>query len=152
MNPPENRQQRRAREKSAAMAQKQISAAGRAAQLKQQGMALKGEGKEAQAVAPLMEALKLDSSFADVHFALGMIADTETGLRINMEMIIKPVADKKVLLHPYADIMAILRKNRQYEEAVICQDQICRLSPDDPLALMDLGFLLNRIGKTEQAT
>ncbi len=146
-----SRQERRAREKIKEKAQNKTTPAIKAAQLKQQGMVLKAEGKEQEAIFPLTEALKLDSSLADVHFTLAMMADTKPHLKIDMDKINKSISNKKVMLNSYSSIMTILRSKKQYKEAVICQDQICRLFPDDPFELMDLGLLLNRIGKNERA-
>lgn len=146
-----SRQERRAQEKIKEKAQSKTTPAIKAAQLKQQGMVLKAEGKEQEAIFPLTEALKLDSSLADVHFTLAMMADTKPHLKIDMDKINKSISNKKVMLNSYSSIMTILRSKKQYKEAVICQDQICRLFPDDPFELMDLGLLLNRIGKNERA-
>jgi len=73
-----NRKQRRLQDKKQgkpkAPSRKQQDDAALAAELKAQGMALKNAGKEAEAVPLLKKALQLDSSLADVHFALAMLA------------------------------------------------------------------------------
>lgn len=152
-----NRKQRRLQDKKQgkpkAPSRKQQDDAALAAELKAQGMALKSEGKEAEAEAvPLFKkALQLDSSLADVHFALAMLARTKPELGVDMEEVNEEIKEKKYLLGSYSAIMVVLRQKRQYKEAVICQEEICRLRPDDAWALFDLGLLLNIAGQGDRA-
>lgn len=151
-----NRKQRRLQDKKAGKGKPPVNKkmqenAARAAELKAQGMALKNAGKEAEAVPLLKEALQLDSSLADVHFALAMMARAKPDLRLDIEEINRSVKDKKTLINSYFAIMIVLRQKRHYKEACICQEEICRLKPDDTLALMDLGLLLNISGRSEEA-
>lgn len=116
------------------------------------GLSLRTEGKDAEAIEPLKKALKFDNSLADVHFALAMISRNKPELNIDMEDVNRAITNKKRLLSSYSAIMVILRQKRQYKEAVICQEEICRLMPEDAWALMDLGLLLNIAGEPERAT
>lgn len=128
------------------------TAAATAADVKARGMALKNAGQDVEAAAPLAEALRLDPSLADVHFALAMIARTKPEAGVDIEAINEGIArkDRKRLLSSYGVIMVVLRQKRKYREAVICQEEICRLRPDDAMALADLGLLLNLTGDTER--
>ena len=148
-----NRKQRRLQEKSSGMktTKKIRDNAELALEKKQIGMALKNKGREAEAITPLKEALRLDSSLADVHFALAMIARTKPERHVDMEKINASIKDKKFLLSSYSAIMILLRQKRQYKEAVICQEEICRLKPDDIWARVDLALLLNIAGQVERA-
>lgn len=151
-----NRKQRRLQDKKAGKSKSPVNKktqenAARAAELKAQGMALKAAGKEAEAVPLLKKVLNLDSSLADVHFALAVMARTKPELGLDMEKINKEIKDPKYLLSSYSMIMVVLRQKRQYKEAVICQEEICRLRPDDGWALFDLGLLLNIAGQSERA-
>lgn len=150
-----NRKQRRLQEKKSGTktTKKTRDNAALALEKKAQGNALKAAGKEADAVPLLKEALRLDPTQADVHFALAMMARTSPELGLDMEEVNKtlPKASKENLLGSYSAILVILKKKRQYKEAHICQEEFCRLLPDDPMALMDLGLIQNLTGGTEKA-
>lgn len=138
-----NRKQRRLQNKKAGVTKKSRDNMARAEEQKALGMQLRAAGREAEALAPLREALRLNSSLADVHFALAMIARTKPELGIDMGEINKNLSNKEELLKSYAVILEVLRKRKLYNEAKICQEEYCRLLPEDPLALMDLGLIQN---------
>lgn len=147
-----NRKERRAAEKAQPKkSDASSSRATRAETLKAQGMTLKAQGQDSEAAFALIESLKLDSSQADAHFSLAMMASTKPELNIDMNVINNSISDKRKLLNSYAVTMALMRQKRQYKEACICQQEICNLVPDDPLALMDLGVLYGLINKKEKA-
>jgi len=144
-----NRKQRRLQEKKSGKGKSKTPAnkkaqenAARAAELKAEGMALKNAGKEAEAIPLLKEALALDSSLADVHFALAMIARTKPGLGVDMGEVNECVKDKKLLQKSYQTILLILRNRKQYDEAMIGQEELCRLIPEDNEEQVNFALLL----------
>lgn len=123
----------------------------RAGQMKAQGMTLKAAGRDAEAAAALREALILDPSLADVHFTLAIMARTKPGLKLRIEEVNRAVRDKDALTGAYEKIVRVMKDRRQYAEAVLCHEEICRLRPDDPIAHGDLGLVLNLAGRHEDA-
>jgi ubiquinone/menaquinone biosynthesis C-methylase UbiE len=157
-----NRNERRALEKAQEKSQKKSgalrpavsatpAAQSKAEQLKTDGMALKAEGKEAEAVPLLTKALELDSSLADVHFTLAILFRTKPDLKIDMENVNRGIKDRKVLKDAYLKISYILSSRKQYKESLICQEEICRLFPEDNDEKVNLAVLLNLANKTELA-
>lgn len=142
-----NRRQRRLQEKKAAKlsGQKKNVPAGvksKAEQLKAEGMALKAAGQDREAADMLMEALKLDSSLADAHFALAMMARTKPGLGVDMAEANKCVKDSRALQKSYQNILLILRNRKQYDEAMVGQEELCRLMPDNDEEQVNFALLL----------
>lgn len=123
----------------------------RAGQAKAQGMALKAAGRDAEAAEALRGALALDPSLADVHFTLAIMARTKPGLGLDIGEINRGVRDKNALVGAYEKIVRVMKDRRQYAEAVLCHEEICRLKPDDPIARGDLGLVLNLAGRHEEA-
>lgn len=151
-----NRKQRRLQEKQKAKTLSsekpaRLSDVEKADHMKAKGMALKNAGKEGEAVPFLKEALALDPSAADAHFALAMMARTKPELGVEMEEVNKIIKDKKSLSYSYQDILFILKKRKQYEEARICQEELCRLAPEDLDEQGNLAISLNMIGRKEDA-
>ncbi len=119
--------------------------------LKAQGMNLKTAGKDADAIPFLTKALQYDSTLADVHFTLAMMAQTKPALNINMEAINANITDKVTLGKSYQNILTIMKKRRQYKEALVCQTELCRLHPSDYDEKANLALLYNMIGQKDNA-
>jgi len=158
IQPMTNRKQRRLQEKKAGknkppVNKKNEQRAALAAEKKAQGMALKNAGKEAEAIPLLREALSLDPSLADVHFTLAMMARLKPELGVDMEEVNKavPEGDRKYLMGSYNAIIALMREKRQYKEAVICKEELCRLEPDNAALEMELGLIMNIAGRSNEA-
>ncbi len=145
-----NRNERRLQAKKTA--DKKPDPASRAAALRAEGMALKAAGKERDAIPLLHDALKLDPNLADVHFSLAMMALLKPGLGIDMKAINKSVADRNKLVTAYGGILLMLRSKGQYKEAALAQEALCNIIPEDLMAWMDLGSLLNIAGDPARAT
>ncbi|MBI2234849.1 MAG: methyltransferase domain-containing protein [Micavibrio aeruginosavorus] len=152
-----NRKERRAQEKqqgktsARAMPMPKPAASSPAEYERQRGLALKAEGKDADAVPHLMKALEMDSSFADVHFALALMARAKPTLKIDMDSVNQSVKNRKTLKESYQTTLAVLKKRKQYKEALICQEELCRLFPDDLDETANLALLCNMIGQRENA-
>ena len=142
-----NRKERRIAEKKQAqqtgMKSVRASASAKAETLKAQGMALKAANKDAEAVPFLIEALKNDPSLADAHFTLAILARTKPELKLDIESINRNVRDKNSLRTSYIVILNILKNKKQYREALICQEELCRLAPDDLDEKANLALLYN---------
>lgn len=119
--------------------------------LKNQGMALKSAGKNEEAIPLLVKAVQYDPTLADVHFALAMMAHTRPALNINLDEINAGIPDKTALKKSYQNILMIMKKRRQYNESLVCQEQLCRLSPEDHDEKANLALLYNMIGRKENA-
>jgi len=149
-----NRNERRAAEKAKEKKtgyKTTIPATTKAEMLKAQGMALKSAGKEAEAAPLLIEALKADSSLADVHFMLAMIARHKPDLHIDIDRINKDITNKNLLCKSYLIILNILKGKKQYREALICQEELCRLMPDNMDEKANLALLYNLDSQREMA-
>lgn len=119
--------------------------------LRAQGMSLKATGKDAEAIPFLTKALQHDPTFADVHFTLAMMAQTKPALNIRMEDINATITDKATLGRSYQSILTIMKKRRQYKEALVCQTELCRLHPTDYDEKANLALLYNMIGQKDNA-
>lgn len=139
----ERRALEKAREKELERQSKLSALTARAQSLKAQGMALKATGNDTEAAQVLSEALAADSSMADVHFTLAIMERTKPHLGLRMENINRNIRDKKALTHAYQNILYVLKSKKQYKEALICQEELCRLEPDDAGAKINLAFLYN---------
>lgn len=157
-----NRKDRRAQEKAAEKAKpknsiniakhKIVSPLDiKAEEIKAQALAFKAMGNDTAAIPLFIEALKLNSGLADVHFQLAMMSRLKPELNIDLAEVNKNLKDKNKLKEAYQIILTILRERNQYSEALICQEELCRLYPDDLGELANLGVLFNMIGKTEHA-
>ncbi|QQG35881.1 MAG: methyltransferase domain-containing protein [Micavibrio aeruginosavorus] len=151
MNRKDRRAQEKAQEKAKARTSPTVKISAVAEALKAQGMALKAAGKEAQAIPLLIEALKADATLADVHFTLAMMARGKADLKIDMDAINRAVANKKLLCTSYLVILNILKGKKQYREAMVCQEELCRLMPDDMDEKANLALLYNLAGQREKA-
>lgn len=118
---------------------------------KQRGQTLKAEGKDAESIPHLVKALELNSSFADVHFALAVMARTMPDLRVDMDSINKKIKNPVALKEAYQITLAVLKKRNQYREALICQEELCRLFPEDLNEKANLGLLFNMLDQKEDA-
>ncbi len=141
------RNQRRFDGKAASAAPK----AAEAAYHKTLGITARDSGKPAEALEHLQKSLTLDPSQADVHFMIAALARTQPELGIDIGKINKGLRDKKNLLNSYRGIIDIFRQNGKFMDARFCQEELCRLAPDDAQALMDLGLLYNLTGDLEKA-
>ncbi len=140
-----NRKQRRLQEKKTGKktSLKSRNDAAKASELKEQGMALKNAGNDEEAIPLLKEALKLDNGLADVHFTLAMLCRTKKDLALDMDQINALVKNKQVLKRSYIDILNILRTRKQYDEAMVGQEELCRLFPDDDEQQVNFALLLS---------
>lgn len=119
--------------------------------LRTQGMALKTAGKEEEAIPLLIKAVQYDPSLADIHFTLAMMAQLKPELNISIESINATISDKAPLKTAYQNILTIMKKRRQYKEALVCQEELCRLSPEDHDEKANFALLYNMIGQKENA-
>lgn len=154
-----NRKDRRTQEKTQGKVQERSSVKSGATirntvvadALKAQGMALKAAGKDDQAVPVLIEALKADPTLADVHFTLAMMARGKPKLSIDMDAVNRMLKDPAALKTSYQGILTIMKKRRQYQEALVCQEELCRLAPEDHDEKANLALLCNMIGQKDNA-
>lgn len=152
-----NRKQRRVQEKlqgkvsAQTMPRPRPAASSPSEYERQRGLALKAAGKETDAIPHLMKALEMDSSFADVHFALALMARAKPALKIDMEKVNLSVKNRKTLKESYQIILAVLKKRKQYKESLICQEELCRLFPEDLDEAVNLALLCNMVGMRENA-
>ncbi len=146
-----NRRQRRA-ETSVTGRPKSVSATNRAEAeyYKSLGVSLKDAGKDAEALPHLRQALALDPSQADVHFMIAVMDRTHPQLGIDIGSFNKSIRDKKPLIAGYKTMVDVFRQHKRYTEALFCQEELCRLNPSEPQALMDYGLLLNLTGDVEK--
>ncbi len=146
-----NRNERRAQEKAQEKQSKAQVTLARAQSLKAQGMALKAAGQDAEAALTLLEALKADSTMADVHFALAIMERTKPHIGLKMEDINRNIRDKKLLSDAYVHILHIMKMKKQYKEALICQEELCRLMPANHDEKINLALLYNINGENLSA-
>ncbi|MFN3827052.1 MAG: methyltransferase domain-containing protein [Micavibrio sp.] len=150
-----NRKDRRIQEKMKSKATPAQSSAAtsqaRAEALKAQGLALKSAGRDKLAVDNFLEALKCDPSLADVHFTIAIMARTKPALKIDMDEINAQIKNKASLCKSYLVILNILKSKKQYQEAQICQEELCRLMPDNIDEKANLALLYNLDCKREMA-
>lgn len=123
----------------------------RAQDFKNQGMSLKANGQDAEAIPLLTEALKTDPSLADVHFTLAVMARTKPDLQLDIDAVNRSIRDKNTLCKSYLVILNILKGRKQYAEALICQEELCRLMPDNADEKANLALLNNLGGNRARA-
>lgn len=119
--------------------------------LKAQATAMKNAGKDRESIPLFIESLKFNSGLADVHFQLAMMSRLKPELNIDLAEVNKNVKNKNKLKEAYQVILSILRERKQYSEAIVCQEELCRLFPADLDEKANLGILLNLTGRTEDA-
>lgn len=128
-----------------------IAASAKAQDFKNQGMAMKAAGRDAEAIPLLTEALKADPSLADVHFTLAVMARTKPELKLDIDAVNRSIRDKATLCKSYLVILNILKGRKQYAEALICQEELCRLMPDNQDEKANLALLHNLGGTRTKA-
>lgn len=151
MNRKERRFAEKAQEKKTGFKVPSTSDVAKAEVLKAQGVAMKASGKEAEAIPLLIEALKLNSSLADVHFMLAIMARTKPELKVNMVAINNAVKNKTELKDAYKAIQDVFWKRKLRQENLICQEEVCRLLPHDENEKAEYAIMLNTIGRKEEA-
>ena len=145
-----NRKQRRMQGKAAkrpglapAVAPAKVAASSQAEQSKAQGMALKAAGKDSEAIPFLINSLKQDPTMADAHFTLAIMARMKPELGIDLESINQQIPDISKLKKSYLIILNIMKSKKQYKEAAICQEELCRLMPENLDEKANLALLHN---------
>lgn len=146
-----NRKERRIADKQAGYKAVSLSSITKAEDFKTRGLALIAAGKNAEAIPLLIEALKHNSGLADAHITLASLARAKPELNIDMDEINQSVKNKLELKNSYKIIQNILRENLQRQQNLICQEEICRLLPNDDIEKAELALLLNILNRKEEA-
>jgi len=123
----------------------------RAALLKTQAEALNNAGKEAEAIPLLKEALLLDSSLADVHLILGLMARKKPHLKVNMDELNAEIQYIDSLIRNYQSILLELNRQKQFSIALVAQEELCRLLPDSQTQKSNLVQTLCIVNQKERA-
>lgn len=115
------------------------------------GLSLKNSGNNIDAVVALKKAVELDSTQVDAHFTLATMSKTNPELKINMGEINRKIKNKDLLKNSYSNILYILKLKKQYNEALVCQEELCRLFPQDMDEKANHALLLNMKGEKEKS-
>lgn len=122
-----------------------------AALRKQQAEQAKNSGNIPDAYKLYCEALSLDSSLADVHFTLAMMARSPNDFKIDMRAVNKNIKNRLLLRKSYEVITTLLKDRKQYREAVLCYEEIASLFPDNWDEQVNLAINLNITEQKERA-
>lgn len=143
MNRKERRIAEKKLEKKTGVKTTPATSSAKAQEFKNQAMTLKANGQDAEAIPLFVEAMKADSSLADVHFTLAVMARTKQELKLDINEINRNIRDKDKLCKSYLVILNILKSRKQYKEALICQEELCRLMPENLDEKANLALLYN---------
>lgn len=119
--------------------------------LKTQAEVLRNTGKDAEAIPLLKQAFLLDSSLADVHLTLALMARMKPQLNVNMDKLSAGIEHADNLIKNYRDILLELKRQKKFTIALVVQEELRRLLPDSLSEKSNLVQMLCIVNQRELA-
>jgi tetratricopeptide (TPR) repeat protein len=116
------------------------------------GITLRAQKKLEEAIACFRKCIKLDPSFLQAHFdlgyTLGLLGKVDEGLAV-YEEVIRRQPDHAYTAHAFGCFLRDVKHD--YEGAIAWLNKARKLDPDNARVLNDLGSVLHRQGKPDEA-